>query len=475
MGAFIGSTIMLAYTVYVENRLFKIQKLHVTALMLGVSVACFWLSTLFKMIHLLVYAYGSLLETYPSPSDATRDVGPEKRDLSGMWDYDINFEAEDEYTFGMRSSNGWENKLYPGIGMYPLSVAGEVFYIFADWLMLFKIMLVSKGLTITRRRLSSKSLFRVPLYMTLYLLFYLMYMSGQEIYYDEAVFKSKYGSPMGVALLLIRVSIGSLFFASVCHTITKYGAKRGFYRKFLIFGFSWILIFPITFSICAIIMYVDKMDDISLLIEGVLVIFNLVPMMTIQIVMLVMYDPTCKGLNGKFPFHAKVKEMKKLKNARVKIVGGDPADDDETEIVARWVNLSEKQITLLHKKLDTASFRLERVVEAVGYLQTELDDLDAVGFGDNTLLDDMPDEEYIPESQRTRRPRRGRRDRDDSGSESGDEEEGRGRGRRRRNRRDRDEGGNRSDEGSDSNANDEPNSRRKRKPRRQRRAKEDES
>ena len=48
-----------------------------------------------------------------------------------------------------------------------------------------------------------------------------------------------------------------------------------------------------------------------------------------------------RGLNGKFPFHAKVKEMKKLKNARVKIVGGDPNDDDETEIVARWVNLSE--------------------------------------------------------------------------------------------------------------------------------------
>ena len=176
------------------------------ALMLGVSVACFWLSTLFKMIHLLVYAYGSLWETYPSPSDATRDVGPEKRDLSGMWDYDINFEAEDEYTFGMRTSNGWENKLYPGIGIYPLSVAGEVFYIFADWLMLFKIILVSKvrmfmiclckdmtmaadslcigqGLTITRRRLSSKSLFRVPLYMTLYLLFYLMYMSGQGAFF----------------------------------------------------------------------------------------------------------------------------------------------------------------------------------------------------------------------------------------------------------------------------------------------------
>lgn len=45
-------------------------------------------------------------------------------------------------------------------------------------------------------------------------------------------------------------------------------------------------------------------------------------------------------MNGKFPFHAKVKEMKKLKNARVKIVGGDP-DADETEIVARWINLSE--------------------------------------------------------------------------------------------------------------------------------------
>ena len=36
-------------------------------------------------------------------------------------------------------------------------------------------------------------------------------------------------------------------------------------------------------------------------------------------------------------------------------------------------------------KIDTATFRLERVNEAVGYLQTEIDDLEAIGSLDAML------------------------------------------------------------------------------------------
>ena len=78
-------------------------------------------------------------------------------------------------------------------------------------------------------------------------------------------------------------------------------------------------------------------------------------------------------------------------------------------------------------KIDTATFRLERVNEAVGYLQTEIDDLEAIGFGDDTRLDDVPDaEEYRapkPKKNKTarrRRKRRGDRDEDDDGRDRDD-------------------------------------------------------
>lgn len=45
--------------------------------------------------------------------------------------------------------------------------------------------------------------------------------------------------------------------------------------------------------------------------------------------------------NKKFPFHAKVTEMKKIKNARIKIVGGDKDEEEGDLTVPRYINLSE--------------------------------------------------------------------------------------------------------------------------------------
>lgn len=299
-------------------------------------------------------------------------------------------------------------------------------------------------------------------------------MHSLEVTYDEGVFRSKFGSPLGISLLILRVLIGGVFLYSVCHTIYKYGSKRAFYRKFLLFGVTWIWTFPLIFTICGIVLVADEQTDgtASIYVEGVVLLFNLVPMLAIQFGMLLMYDTTCK-FNKKFPFHAKVKEMKKLKTARVKIVGGGGDVEEGAPLVERYVNLTEKQISLLHTKLDTASYRLERVNEAVGYLQTELDDLEAVGYADDSTMDDVPDADaYVKPKEKKLRRRRGRGDGDEDSQGSGDEEEGRrGRRRRRRNRGDDDEDNDRGDDNdqrSDENEDGE-SSGRKRRPRRQRR------
>jgi len=313
-------------------------------------------------------------------------------------------------------------------------------------------------------------MFRVPVYMTLYLLIYGTYIAWNEVTYDEAVYMSKMASPLGITIMILRALIGMVFVHSVCHTITKHGTKARFYRKFMAFGVTWIWIFPIVLLICGIIL-VCEVGGATLYIDGVVMLFQVLPMLGIQTGMLMLYDPTCK-FNKKFPFHAKVTEMKKMKKATVKIVGGSPDEEEGAgEPVFREIELTEEQIRMLQTKIDTASFRLERVVESVGYLQTEIDDLETIGFADDSTLRDVADADMYTENKP--RKRRGRRSRGkDENSDDGDEEDGKGNGRRRR-RRPR---GGRSENNSDSGSNEDKQPEeepRKRRSRRQRRPRGD--
>ena len=115
-----------------------------------------------------------------------------------------------------------------------------------------------------------------------------------ELTYDEALYRSKFLSPAGLVLVVLRAAIGYVFIHSVCHTIHKYGAKRGFYRKFLFFGAAWILTYPLVLMVCGFIMVFDTKNTVFLHVEGVLLLFNLAPLIIFQIGMLLMYDPTCK-------------------------------------------------------------------------------------------------------------------------------------------------------------------------------------
>ena len=99
---------------------------------------------------------------------------------------------------------------------------------------------------------------------------------------------------MGTFLVIIRVGIGIFFFRSVCYTIYKFGSKRGFYRKFVLFGVAWIWLFPFVLLICAIIVLAGAEAASTMHIDGVLTLFLIMPTLGIQTGMLLMYDPTCR-------------------------------------------------------------------------------------------------------------------------------------------------------------------------------------
>lgn len=98
---------------------------------------------------------------------------------------------------------------------------------------------------------------------------------------------------MGIFLVVLRVVIGAFFFRSVCYTMYKFGSKNGFYRKFVLFGFAWIMVFPLALLICGIMISLGVSSSANMHIDGVLTLFIILPSLTIQIGMLLMYDPNC--------------------------------------------------------------------------------------------------------------------------------------------------------------------------------------
>ena len=85
------------------------------------------------MIHNVIYAIGGIGATSAPLGDDMNDMVETNANLrAGLWEYGIPFEQ------------GWLDKRLPGVGVWQLNVAGDFLNMFADYLMLFKLILVSK-------------------------------------------------------------------------------------------------------------------------------------------------------------------------------------------------------------------------------------------------------------------------------------------------------------------------------------------
>lgn len=131
------------------------------------------------------------------------------------------------------------------------------------------VLLMAKGYTITRARLSSSSTIKLTVFVNLYIVTYIsLFIYQSQVLrihhftklskftststpqaFDPGEVLNLYESPAGFGLVGLRCVAWSAFMVSVIRTIRKYPEKGSFYFPFGFFGTLWLLGGPIaTFS-----------------------------------------------------------------------------------------------------------------------------------------------------------------------------------------------------------------------------------
>jgi hypothetical protein len=105
------------------------------------------------------------------------------------------------------------------------------------------------GWTVTRGRLSSKSSWRILLFMSTYSFIYTLLYVYQWIYFDPAQVLYIYESPAGYGIIIMRLLAWMWFCHASYYTLCKYPEKRQFYLRFASFYSVWFWAGPVTILI----------------------------------------------------------------------------------------------------------------------------------------------------------------------------------------------------------------------------------
>jgi len=173
---------------------------------------------------------------------------------------------------------------------------GIMFSIVAEVLLLLMTILVGKGWTIVRRKISATGRVKIAIYITVYTVAYFTSWVYYAIFTDIATVNYIFATPPGTALVVLRILVFLWFSYCVYTTLRQYRQKKSFYRKFWFLLGLWILSLPILLGI-------NNMVDVWFRAK-LMYLLQLLVLFFVQTVLIVMYNPQhCDSLNKNFPFH----------------------------------------------------------------------------------------------------------------------------------------------------------------------------
>jgi len=167
----------------------------------------------------------------------------------------------------------------------------------AEFFLLLMVILVGKGWTIVRHKISGTGRIRIASYMTLYVvvsiscwLYYIYFVDPADIVYI-------YSTVPGMVLVVFRIFVFVWFSYAVLVTLRKYQQKKGFYKKYWAFVSCWILTIPGLVVVNSLVDPWFRAKVVNLL--GILSTF------TCQFFLILLYNPrSICGWAESFPFHA---------------------------------------------------------------------------------------------------------------------------------------------------------------------------
>lgn len=126
-------------------------------------------------------------------------------------------------------------------GYGPRTTGGGIMTGISEIAFLLLLLLMAKGYTITRARLSSCSIVRLTIFINTYIVAYIILFIYQAAAFDPGEVLNLYESPAGFGLSVLRCISWGFFIVSTATTIRKYPEKSSFYYPFGVLGSVWIL------------------------------------------------------------------------------------------------------------------------------------------------------------------------------------------------------------------------------------------
>jgi len=180
----------------------------------------------------------------------------------------------------------------------------------AEFALILMLLLIMKGWTIVRRKISANGRMRISIFMMLYFAVYWACIVYFRNAMDPAAVVYLYDTWPGHMLVILRVILVLWLIRAQMLTVKKYNSKRGFYWKFVIFAVLWATSLPLM----VLLNYGIADYFRAKLLYGI----ELTVMFVTQAMLIALYNPHFIGAS--FPFHATTAAMLHSK------ANGAPAD-----------------------------------------------------------------------------------------------------------------------------------------------------
>ena len=187
-------------------------------------------------------------------------------------------------------------------GIYWMLNVSSLITCFAEMYLILLLIVLAKGWTVVRRKLSSRGRIKIAAYLSFYLVTSLLMQFWIEFGFDDAAVAYVYESPPGIGMVILRIIAAIWFLYAACTTKNnpQYESKRCFYAAFTGIFAAWFITVPLI-ALVGGALSDSKRAFFMFAWERVLMAFA-------HIALLVLYNPNTR-CNRAFPFHANTSQM----------------------------------------------------------------------------------------------------------------------------------------------------------------------
>ncbi|KAK2170007.1 hypothetical protein LSH36_5g16011 [Paralvinella palmiformis] len=222
--------------------------------------------------------------------------------------------------FGNYANNGLEGPLH-GFKTFGRMLESLSYLIF-----LLMLILMAKGFTITRGRISTSGSIKIAIFMTLYVICYAVLFIYEAYFFDPGEVLYLYESPAGYGILALRLLGWAWFLYAIFFTLKHFPEKSKFYFPFLAFYTIWFWAGPIVILVAmkAMPLWVREktVNGVELTVTFIGHLFFLVSLGSIDPERLaILTRPS--AANENFPYHVRTCQIGIMENAQVSLSNGN--------------------------------------------------------------------------------------------------------------------------------------------------------